>query len=471
MKNLFNNKFEVFMKNLTFFLASLILCFSIAHSQVPNVPIPLTVGPTPTYVNGYFSFTHNDYRLIVTTLGIDQNFNGQEDSGDVKPALYFISINDVMNGDFSGKVLKELDFASLPFPTRIYIDNIGNNAYVPNKQKIDKILLETGDIIASFNPFQNVQIPNDAYITSVNYANGYIFISVRGADGTFNQFYIIKENTNEMVFETATEPNPQQSLIAGNYLFILCEGVFGSNNSKLMVYRIKDFDQWEIEFVNTLELGDTGNHLALAGSDKLIVTMNGSHQIHIINIPDLTIEKTIATPTSGYDGPRESGIVAGNTIVTTAYDGNLHMFDFNGKNLGKIIVGDKLEGIFTYTFPNPNMNFNIVAATSPFEKNYSANDKVYLFVNFSDVEESNINTLNIYPNPASEFIALSFESDFQYPINISIIDNFGRVVAEYNFNLAGKDISIPAKDLPVGSYVARIVANGKILNLPFVIVR
>lgn len=457
------------MKKVILLLILFVLTFEIVHSQTPNTPIPITVGPAPTYINGYFSFSYNDYRLIVTTLGIDANFNGVEDSGDVKPALYSVSVNDIMEGNFNGALLKELDFGSIPFPTRIYIDNNGFFAYLPNKLFIDRIQLESGALITHISPFSNSNLPEDAYIASVNYFNGYLFVSVRGTN--INNFYIIDESKSEIVFETATEPNPQQSLLVGNYLFILCEGNFGQNDSKLMVYNV-NLETREIVFVKTIELGNTGNHLALSGNGKLIVTMNGSHQIHIIDVGNLSIEKTIQLPTTGFDGPRESAVIGENSIVTTAFDGNLYIYDFDGNQTGKIKVGEKLEGLFAYVFPNPNMNLIIVAATSPFKQDYSANDKVYLFVNFSDVKEANSSTEpKIYPNPVKDFAKLSINNSFDTPITIQIIDNLGQIVGEYKFNLAGQEVLIPVIGQPSGIYTARVISKSRIEQIPFVVAR
>jgi hypothetical protein len=456
------------MKRLTTLFFILFLSISISFSQ--TTPIPITVGPTPTYLTGFFNFTKNDYRLIVATLGIDQNFNGVEDSGDVKPAFYQISFDQIMSGNLNGTLLKELDFASLPFPTRIAIDNTNSFLYYPNGLIINKLLLETGDVITSFNPFQNIELPSDAYIASVYHNNGYLFLSLRGTN--FNSFYIVRESDSQIVFETATEANPQQSLVVGKYLFILCEGSFGQNDSKLWVYELRSFDEtsFEIAFVKDIEIGDTGNHLALAGSNTLIITMNGSHQIHLLNVNDLTIEKTIQLPTTSYNGPRESGVIGDSIIVTTAYDGNLYIFNFDGNQIGSINTTDKLEGVYTYIFPNPNMNYYIVAASSPFHPDYTSNDKVYVFLNFSDVAETNrISEINPYPNPANDFVKISLGSELDQEFTLSIFDGIGNKIKDFHFHFAGSEILIPVNDLPTGYYIARLITNGISHSLPFVV--
>ncbi len=432
-------------------------------------PIPITVGPSPTYINGFFSFTKNDYKLIVTTLGIDANFNGIEDSGDVKPALYQISLNKILTGNYQGDMLTELEFASLPFPTRIYVDNSGNFAYVPSKLSLKKILLETGNIISTINPFKNLELPEDAIITSVYLMDNLIFLTVHGTE--FDKLYIIDENTNQILVDTNTDPYPIQTIVAGKYLFILTEGTFGQNNSKLWVYEIDNTQGLYLNYAKEFDIGDGGNHIFNYQNNKLLITMNGSHEILILDIPNLQIEDTIKTPTTGFDGPRESNVVGDNAIVVSAYDGNLYTFDFNGNQLSKISLNSKLEGIFSYSL-NPVLNYYIVAVTSPFLLDYSPNDKVYLFVNFSNVEESSLQTkVKLYPNPSRDYISLKFEEIYADILHLSIVNVMGQTVKEYQFKFAGDGIKVPVDDLPIGSYAVHISYDGKNFAIPFSIIR
>lgn len=457
------------MKNSVILLVWFLLFSAVSKSQ-QNVPIPITVGPNPTFIDGYFSFTQNDYKLFITTLGFDQNYNGIEEEGDVKPGIYQISFNQIISGNLNATLVKELEFASLPFPTRIYVDKIGNFVLVPNKFSILKVNLESGDIINTLNPLENFQLPEDSYISSIYYHNGHIFIGVNSL--SVHSFFIVNESNLNVMFETACEQNPLQSVVVGNYLFILLEGIFGQNNSKLWVYEIRSFDPFEIVFVKEIDLGDTGNHIAKVGNDKLLITMNGSHQVHIFNIPNLEIEKTIQLPTSEYDGPRESGITGENTIVTTAFDGNLYYYDLNGNSLGKINIGNKLEGLFTYTFQNPNMNLSVVATSSPFLPNYQPNNKVYLIINsINSAEDNFVNNLNFYPNPTKDFINITLRRGIEFPTRVEIFDVFGNKLKEFNFQFVGEKILIPTYDLPNGLYYAKINTDKTIETISFLVNR
>lgn len=449
----------------------LIFTFFAFHSTFSqNIPpIPITVGPHPTFIHGFFSFTFNDYKLIVTTLGIDANFNGVEDSGDVKPALYQISVNKILSGNYQGDLLTQLEFASLPFPTRIYIDNIGNFAYLPSKLMVKKILLESGDVISSLNPFTDLQMPEDAFITSVYSWDGLIFLTVNGTD--LDKVYIINESSKQIMFETNTDPYPIQTVVAGKYLFILCEGIMNQNNSKLIIYEIDNTQGLYLNFAKEIDLGDTGNHIFNHQNNKLIITMNSSHEIHILDIANLEIEKTIKMPTKNFDGPREANVIGDNSIIVSAYDGNLYTYDFDGNELSKTSLNAKLEGLFTYTL-NPVLNYHIVAVTSPFLLDYSTNDKVFLFVNFSNVEESLLQpSIKLYPNPSREFISLKFEESFAEGFKLTLHDILGRAVREYEFYFAGKEVMIPVNDLPFGRYTAQISYKGKQFAIPFSIIR
>ncbi|MFN3307035.1 MAG: T9SS type A sorting domain-containing protein, partial [Candidatus Kapaibacteriota bacterium] len=377
--------------------------------------------------------------------------------------------NKILTGNYNGDLLTELEFASLPFPTRVYVDNAGNFAYIPSMLTVKKILLETGDIVSTIDPFKSIEMPEDAFITSVYSMDELIFLTVHGTD--FDKLYIYNANTNEIMFDTNTDPYPIQTLVAGKYLFILCEGIMGQNNSKLWVYEIDNTQGLYLNFTKEFDVGDAGNHIFNHQNNKLLITANGSHEIHILDIPNLTIEDTIKTPTTGFDGPRESNVIGNDAIVVSAYDGNLYTFDFNGVQLSKISLNSKLEGIFTYTL-NPVLNYYIVAVTSPFQPNYSPNDKVFLFVNFSTVEESTSPIkANLYPNPSQDYISLKFEENLTNTFNLNIVNIFGQTLKKYQFTYAGNEIKIPVNDLSIGTYTALISYDGNNFALPFSIIR
>lgn len=76
------------------------------------------------------------------------------------------------------------------------------------------------------------------------------------------------------------------------------------------------------------------------------------------------------------------------------------------------------------------------------------------------IEENLANTLNVYPNPASDIVNVSFEANGDY--EIAILDLQGRVVASQSLkSLSGtQNVEFPVSDLAKGSYIVKISTNG-----------
>ena len=127
--------------------------------------------------------------------------------------------------------------------------------------------------------------------------------------------------------ETSTQPtsvNPQvtdffrddQGTITA---VVLCEGTFGNADGSVVFYDATGSE--------SLEVGDTPNHLAIDEEAGLMyVVMNGSHQIHVIDLTSRSIVDTWETGTTGFDGPRHIALSPGHAFVTS-YSGGVHVFN------------------------------------------------------------------------------------------------------------------------------------------------
>ena len=75
------------------------------------------------------------------------------------------------------------------------------------------------------------------------------------------------------------------------------------------------------------------------------------------------------------------------------------------------------------------------------------------------------NEFQVYPNPATENVSISFNAlDADY--SVSIIDLTGRIVISNNYtNLVGNQVlSIPVTGLLAGNYIIRITSKGLAVN-------
>lgn len=465
------------MKN-PFLYVFLTLATSLALLSQPTTPLQVQVGKCPTFTYGYYDAFAHDFRLEFFTIGYDANFNKQEESGDEKPGWYRLSYSKIATGNTNPEKIREFPFASMNFPTRIAIDNGSGFVFVPDtNMKVAQYRLSDGAFVDNFFAIDSNTPTAGFSTTAVSQYNKFLFVSVRYS-GTLDTIYkdfvnVINLETKEIILTIPAPSMVQQTLVAEDKLFILGEGNFGTESSQIYVYDVSNlkYNNVNIDSLGTINIGNTGNHISFLPSNKLLVTVNGSHTIHVINTDDLQIEKTIQLPTTDYNGPRETQSFGTNTIITTAYDGKLYLHNIDGSPLSPINLGNKLEGLFTYVSPNPNIKFDIVVVTSPFKDDYSPNDAVFIMLNFTSVSEENLSKIHLYPNPANSFVRISIDNPINNPNQLEIVDNLGNIVRTYSYNLLGAEILLPIDDIPCGTYFARIVSGESRYIIPFVVTR
>ncbi len=462
-----------FVKSFVLFALFALLVSAASFSQ-PAAPLQIQVGKSPTFAYGYYDFVSHDFRLEFFTIGYDANFDKKEDPDDEKPAWYRLTYSKIITGNTTPEKVRDFPFASLNFPTRIAIDESSGLVFVPNKSpKIAQYNLADGALTDELFAADSNDI--GFTITAIHKYDKFLFVSIRYTgilDTVLRNFVnVIDLQTKKIILTIEAPQMVQQTIVANNKLFILGEGNFGEESSQITVYDISDLQNSNVSFINSINVGNTGNHLSIYPPNKLVVTVNGSHTIHIVNTENLQIEKTIQLPTSGYNGPRESQPYGDNTIITTAYDGKLYLHSVDGLLLSTINLENKLEGIFTYVSPNPNIKFDIVVVTSPFKEDYSPNNITYIMVNFTSVDEKNPPSVYLYPTPATSFIKLNIQTPINNLSKFEIIDNVGNIIRTYSFDVLGSEILLPIDGISPGTYFARITSDEKILIIPFSIIR
>lgn len=456
-----------------FFLLFLTL---ILFSQYGFTPIELTVGKEPTFIYGYYDIQVHDFKLLVVTSGFDSNFNGVKDPGDENPAIYSISYQSFSQGNMNGTKLADLPFVMLPFPLRPGIAPTRNSIFLPIGNIIQEYNFTDGSTGVAFPAFDTTASFTAYTISGVYYDSviNYSFISLRTYGAGQDRINVIDHTDYSIVDSIFVPANPQQILVFEDKLYILCEGTFGSNDSKLISVELSTIGTNNHQ-IQTLDLGDGANHLTTvtSGDKKYIVaTMTAAGEIHFINPTTFSTDLSSKVPASGYDGPRETIVFGGEIPYITAYNGNLYV-QRTLNQLDSIPFGAKLESIFGYKSPNPLINFEILALTSPFKMDYSPNDKVYVLLNFSGVQEKILHTENfkLYPNPASDLVILKVGEPVQSPVEVEFLDLFGSKVAQYHFNLIGSEVALPVTNLTQGTYFARINGKATSKTIPFAIVR
>lgn len=444
-------------------------------SQFGFTPIEITVGKTPTFIYGYHDTTVHDFKLLAITAGVDANFNQVKDPEDENPAIYSISYESVSSGNFIGTKLTELPFVWLPFPVRPAIAPTRNSIFIPVGKNIMEYNISDGSLINSFVPFDTNTFGFTSYMPAGVFYDqdlNYLFVSLRTLEGE-DKVNVFDLTEFSIVDSFSVPKNPQQILTFENNLYVLCEGTFGAGDSKIYQTPLSEIGTGN-RSSTIVTIGDGANHLTTVSkpSEKyIIVTMNNDGEIHALDPNTLSFVLSFKLPVSGFDGPRETYIHAGEIAYITAYNGNIYV---KGEVLDSIVIGNKLESIFGYQSPNRMINFEILAVSSPFKMDYSPNDKIYILLNFSSVEkqiEVNPYEFTLYPNPSSDFISLKIGEQILSPVEIAIVDIFGKTIAHYHFNLLGQEVILPIFNMGPGTYFARINGNNLTKTIPFTIVR
>lgn len=87
--------------------------------------------------------------------------------------------------------------------------------------------------------------------------------------------------------------------------------------------------------------------------------------------------------------------------------------------------------------------------------NCSASDVIQVTIeNCAGIEAISLNTINVYPNPSSDFIQVDL-SELDQLMNIQLVDLQGKTVLNSTIQ-GGKNLQIDIRDLKVGSYFLRI---------------
>lgn len=141
-----------------------------------------------------------------------------------------------------------------------------------------------------------------------------------------------------------------------NGLYVLCEGLFGHNNSALDFYSFSDSTTKKDLFssVNFQGLGETANDMIRVG-DEIWIAVDGSAMVVVVDTKDGKIEKMIPivdnsqnkTKTNATNREPRSLVSDNNFVYVSCFDGNIVKISIKDKSIKDIINtgGRNPEGI------------------------------------------------------------------------------------------------------------------------------
>lgn len=122
----------------------------------------------------------------------------------------------------------------------------------------------------------------------------------------------------------------------------------------------------------------------------------------------------------------------------------LYLFDQHGNMVDQIVFGQQVEDMSFSRIPNGTGDFVVKEGTIGFNNEFT-----------SSVEDAFVNPFTIYPNPTSDLILVSNES--QKISHVEIFDLIGNSVIQRN--IENKEGMVDLSHLSVGMYI--ITINGK----------
>lgn len=424
----------------------------------------LSVGKQPAYV--FCPKENSNSQSYVICLGQDANFNKIFDEGDEAPSLWKFGFAYVLNkyeAKWGLNPVKVMDFpfASISFPVRAVVNETSNWLYVIEGTKA--VIYD----LVNYNRVQEFKIDTMASAISINDDYAYITVSPYGAQGYVKKYSL---NTNISLDSIPCSISPRQTMPYWNgNLAILNEGNFGMTDSKISLYDVSG--EKAVKFAD-LEVGGTANQMTMEGN-FLYVTMNGTHEIKIIDLSTRTLVDSIKLPTTGSDGPRET--VIRNYLNTTDYKN----FDFfTTAYNGRIYYGKGMQIVDSSDIDGKRESISFIASsggiavTTINQADYSPSNIVTTYEAKSSVSDSpKINYANAYPCPAIDNVTINLYADQAQDATIAIYSVSGEKVAEINTLINDGKINLSATQLNLtnGKYIANVTIGNKIYTANIII--
>ena len=390
-------------------------------------------------------FTFGDYYFSVN-LGIDFNFDGEIDelAGDQKSS---INQFDLKNPDYifaNNTKQTEFDFP-INFPLNTNISSDGDIT-IPSGNSVHYYNVEDNEVYESFDAGMYVstafRVLDYLVLGQRDYANGKSYVRIKKGD-----FIDVSTEVGANVIDCIVYQNA-----SGFGVVSLSEGNFGQPDAKINIIKLSTMGIGE----NTaIDVGTGGNSIVVnADQTKAAVVMNGSHEVHILNLITGEIDLTFSTGTSGYGGPRDAKFQDDKLYVST-YSNKILVFDSNnGNQLSSITIDGNSEGIA--------ITSNYLLAANINYSNYQPSNRIFAYDldKITSVEETKATqqTIRVYPHPvANDFHLVS--DDLAGTNDIAIINSQGKIVATHSGSSNGAiALNADALGLVAGNYTA--VING-----------
>lgn len=423
------------------------------------------VGSQPVAV--IIDSNYNLPQCYIICYGIDKNYNDIFEEGDEYPSLWRLNIGMTTSLQsktdfiFETEKIRDFPFGSIGIPFRPAIDN--DTLYICQLGKISSYLL-TGEDLGEIFYRKNA--------VAVSKKDNKLFVSVRESLDT-NYVLVYDLIKKEITDSIPAYQMVQQTLPFGDdMLAILCEGNWGSNDSKVIFAKVVG----KHEILYTVVVGNGGNHIT--SHNNLFAITTGDNMLLVYNIQPEGFEllNAINMPTSGFDGVRESIFYNDSLIFTSSWDSHIYINNLNNISLPIFLdAKGKAEGM---AFAKLLDTYSFIIITNQFVSGtYLPDNKIAIYSNFpiTSVSENYISQkTKLYPQPINEFGILEFENNI--PENIlkaEVYNILGEYIGDAEImsnNFAGKLLfKFSNLNLQKGTY--NLVVYGDSIQKAFLFVK
>lgn len=144
-------------------------------------------------------------------------------------------------------------------------------------------------------------------------------------------------------------------------------------------------------------------------------------------------------------GPTVTGNVSGLSISKFAQGNIFHPTKWTPSGLGNYTIkmwASQINGSPDFDTANDTITFNVTVA------------------NTVSINENEIDGLNIYPNPANDFVVVELENGFD-EIDVRVMNLLGQEVMHETYNDASQNIRLNTTKLKPAVYLVKVTTDGK----------
>ncbi len=380
---------------------------------------------------------------------------------------YFPRIQDILNGNYGNT------WEVLPTVQRIlsFTVTVRDNVTPGGQIARDEVVLGTVDGTGPFRvtshdtpqtlqPGQSVNITWDVAGTDANNINCSSVDILLSLDGGETYNIILASNTPNDGSETVVIPSTAQSPSArymvkahNNYFFDINHADLTIGNYTTVCYDFSDTTQVAIPDNNPNGITSTINVNQSISISDLNVSVNISHTY----IQDLIIRLTSPQGTTVSLFNRNC---SGQDHINTVFDDEAPNMDCNSMNAGNHYQA--VDALSAFDGENAQGTWTLFISDNADQDTGALNSWNLNICTLMDVEEHNpVSGLEIYPNPACDFIRIQFIGTSSRQ-NIRITDLNGRIIYQNNYHATGetfKEISV--KNWSKGVYILHITDGDK----------